>query len=126
MNNLTPKRQVNEEKWLSLIRECRSSGLTVIDWCNQNRISIKGYYYWIAKFRKRAIEDLPRMTKHQLLPSNIEITEVSLPSKQVSEISPVEDKTTPALIRFGNTIIEVNNSASPELIESIIKAVSRC
>lgn len=125
MSNLTPKRQVNEEKWLSLIRECRSSGLTVIDWCNQNGVSIKGYYYWIAKFRKRALEDLPRMTKHQSLATNIELTEVPLPAKPISEILPA-DTATPALVRCGNVTIEVNNSASPELIDSIIKAVSRC
>lgn len=60
ISSLTPDKQVKYQYWLNVIHECRTFGLTNQDWCEQNGISIKSYYYWIAKFRKLALEDLPR------------------------------------------------------------------
>ena len=37
------KRRTDEE-WLSLIQECRSSGFSDRNWCEQNNISINTFY----------------------------------------------------------------------------------
>ena len=58
--SFTPNQQVKLQYWLRVIHECRTSGLTNRAWCEQNGISLKNYYYWIAKIRKLAVEDLPR------------------------------------------------------------------
>lgn len=57
---LTPDKQVKLQYWLDVIRQCRASGLTNQAWCEQHHISLKSYYYWIAKIRKLALEELPR------------------------------------------------------------------
>lgn len=57
---LTPDKQVKYQYWLNGIHECRSSGLTNQKWCEQTGVSLKSYYYWISKFRKLAVENLPR------------------------------------------------------------------
>ena len=60
ISSLTPDKQVKLRYWLDVIRQCRASGLTNQAWCEQNNVSLKSYYYWIAKIRRLALEDLPR------------------------------------------------------------------
>ncbi|WP_280527251.1 hypothetical protein [Clostridium sp. BJN0001] len=33
-------------KWASIIKECRSSQMTVTSWCNENNINTKTFYYY--------------------------------------------------------------------------------
>ena len=58
MNELTPKTQLRIQQWLEIIHLCHESGLSNEQWCTENRISLKSYYYWLAKIRKLAIEIL--------------------------------------------------------------------
>jgi hypothetical protein len=57
---LSPVKQVKIEYWLEVIHKCRASGLTNTEFCKQNNISDKSYYYYLAKIRKMAIEDIPK------------------------------------------------------------------
>ena len=57
ISSLTPDKQVKLQYWLEVIRQCRASGLTNQAWCEQHNISLKSYYYWIAKIRKLALEE---------------------------------------------------------------------
>ena len=43
--------QANLSKWTALFQEQADSGLTIKEWCNQNSLSIRAFYYWkrIAK-----------------------------------------------------------------------------
>ena len=59
ISSLTPNKQVKLQYWLDVIRQCRASGLTNQAWCEEHNISLKSYYYWIAKIRKLALEDFP-------------------------------------------------------------------
>lgn len=60
MNELTPNAQLRIQYWLDIIHQCRESGQSNSQWCAENGISIKSYYYWLAKIRKMAVEELPR------------------------------------------------------------------
>ena len=60
MNELTPNAQLRIQYWLDIIHQCRESGQSNSQWCTENGISIKSYYYWLAKIRKMAVEELPR------------------------------------------------------------------
>ncbi len=44
ISTLTPKKQVKIQFWLKVIKECRASGLTNRDWCEQNNIHLKQYF----------------------------------------------------------------------------------
>ena len=43
-------------EWLSLIQECRLSGLTDKQWCEAHQICPSNFYYQIKKFRNKACE----------------------------------------------------------------------
>ena len=53
------KKQVMEAEWAERIRHCRESGLTVAEWCRQNSINPKTYYYHLRKIRKEICEQIP-------------------------------------------------------------------
>ncbi|WP_445670202.1 IS66 family insertion sequence element accessory protein TnpA [Paenibacillus sp. PL2-23] len=40
------------QQWTELIRDCRSSGQTVVRWCADHEVSVKSYYYWLKKIHE--------------------------------------------------------------------------
>ena len=47
---------LNDEHWLNLITQCRSSGLTDRQWCIKNGIPVSTFYYHVRALRKKACE----------------------------------------------------------------------
>lgn len=47
-------RKVRRSKWMNLIQQWSASGLTKKEWCRQNDISIKSFYYWQRQLRQEA------------------------------------------------------------------------
>ena len=129
ISTLTPDKQVKLQYWLDVIRQCRASGLTNQVWCEQHDISLKSYYYWIAKIRKKALEELPRkrngsrpvMEQTALLPDGApEFTEVSLHGRQDFSAAPA------AVLHIGTVTVELFEDTSRELLEAVMKAVRSC
>ncbi len=44
----------SDEKWLDMISECRSSGLSDKDWCMEHQIGISTFYYHVKRLRNKA------------------------------------------------------------------------
>ncbi len=129
ISTLTPDKQVKLQHWLDVIRQCRASGLTNQAWCEQHDISLKSYYYWIAKIRKLALEELPRkshgcrpvMEQTALMPDTPpEFTEVSLRSRQDFAAAPA------AVLHTGTVTVELFEDTPCGLLETILKAVRSC
>lgn len=129
ISTLTPDKQIKLQYWLDVIRQCRASGLTNQAWCEQHDVSLKSYYYWIAKIRKLALEELPRknhgcrpvMERTVLLPDAVpEFTEVSLHSRQDSCAAPA------AVLHMDTVTVDLFEDTPRELLEAILKAVKSC
>ena len=129
ISSLTPDKQVKLQYWLEVIRQCRASGLTNQAWCEQHNISLKSYYYWIAKIRKLALEDLPRKNngihatadQNTLLPNPAsEFAEIPLPGRHATCSDPA------AVLHIGTITVEVFEDISCELLSTILKAVQSC
>ena len=129
ISTLTPDKQVKLRYWLDVIRQCRASGLTNQVWCEQHDISLKSYYYWIAKIRKLALEELPRkrngsrpvMEQTALLPDGApEFTEVSLHGRQDFSAAPA------AVLHIGTVTVELFEDTPCGLLETTLKAVRSC
>lgn len=52
----TRKSRVPKEEQLKLINECRTSGMTDIDWCREHGIAVSTFYYWVKQLRKEAAQ----------------------------------------------------------------------
>ena len=129
ISTLTPDKQVKLQYWLDVIRQCRASGLTNQVWCEQHDISLKSYYYWIAKIRKLALEELPRKNHGSrpvmeqtvpMLDAAPEFTEVSLRDRQDFSAAPA------AVLHIGTVTVELFEDTPCGLLETILKAVRSC
>lgn len=53
---LAVRNELRLQNWMEIIRECQASGLTNKQFCAQQGISEKTYYYWLRKVRAAAAE----------------------------------------------------------------------
>ncbi len=135
-----------EQKWLDLIQEARSSGLSDKAWCQQNNVPTSTFYYHIHKLRNKVI-DLPA-SRSTIVPEAHEIVKLEildegkLPTVSsyeenpvvVQNVSaPVDEPDRPAVvsmdsdfsarIHMGSVTVDINNSASEQIIRSLISAL---
>lgn len=129
---LTPDKQVKYQYWLNVIHECRSSGLTNQKWCEQNGISLKSYYYWISKFRKLAVEDLPRKeyvssgssisSQKQSDLTEDRFVELPVPVKREH----VNSHKPAAILKTGNISVELYETTTESFLQMLVKVVRKC
>ena len=99
--------------WAERIRELRSSGLTIKDWCLQHKISYSTMSYWMRKLngKESAKEGELIFAK---LPSEKEIfvkeNNIAVPSSLQIFISE-------------NIRIEISDFCRPELLECLLKVL---
>lgn len=135
-----------EQKWFDLIQEARSSGLSDRTWCLQNNVPPSTFYYHIHKLRNKVI-DLPA-SRSTIVPEAHEIVKLEvldedkLPTVSTYEEEPVVVQNTPtpvvetgrseaastdsgfsARIHMKNVCVDISNSASEQIIRSVISAL---
>lgn len=114
------KNHYSLQKWASIIQERNASALSTRQWCNQNGILEGTYYYWLKKIRLKSLEQLPTLN------TEIKVQEVSDENAIFARI-PVPDKQISAdvMISLNGMEIGLNNTATPELIHSVLLAVKQ-
>jgi len=113
---------IRMQEWARQIQECQQSGMTIREWCEENGISTKVYYYR----RKRAREELlDAAGSGQAL--QVSSKALSLPDAPVfaSFSMPKGSKGAAATVRLGDHSVDIYNSADGEVIEYVLKVVSR-
>lgn len=93
------KERVRKEEWAEQVRRCRKSGLTVSEWCKQNNINPKTYYYHLRKIRKEICEQIP------------------VPVMTVSEKCPT------IKLSIADVAAEIPEGISEQTITSVIRAI---
>lgn len=57
------------QKWAEIIGQCQKSGLSNKEFCQQNGISEKSYYYWLRKLRNTVAEsNVPQLVQLESAP----------------------------------------------------------
>lgn len=108
------KQSLHKQKWISLIKECQSSDMTIRDWCKQNDIKEQTYYRNLQKLRSEICEQLPLPVSKPVKPVTFKPLEVQ---------TPVPDMKAAVIVRVGNATIEINNGASKETVEAVLLAL---
>lgn len=113
--------EIRVREWSQIIQDCNASGLTKKEWCLQNHINEKSFYYWQRVIRRETLAACQLPVKAD---SSVETTFVELPSPEHS--APVSTNIhSAAVIRLGNGIsIEISESASAVFIRQLIGAVA--
>ena len=52
---MTRNRRTRQE-WFSLIEQCKSSGSTVKEFCQQEGIQLSNFYYWSKRYRSLELD----------------------------------------------------------------------
>jgi len=108
------------DEWLEIIRTCKSSGMSVKDWCVENHVMEKNYWRWhkilkdecLLKLNNSAL--LPDSTHSENSPAFYEVPIPKAKNKSGGKI---------ATINIFNTSIDVFSEDAAYIV-SIIKGLS--
>lgn len=105
------------QQWTEIIRNCRSSGQTVVRWCADHEVSVKSYYYWLRKVREATCESSPAFS------SPNESTLVPVPSSlRINAPRPEASQEQAAIIlRTDAVTIEIHPHVSTALLEQTLR-----
>ena len=109
------------QNWIKIIRECQSSGLTNKEWCEQNGVSEKSYYYHLAKIRKLALTEIPRKAQNKGFEASF-----NEETSSFAEVTIIEDKPliqSSVVIRKGTSSVEINQEIDASLLKVILEAL---
>ena len=59
------KKEAKLTQWAEMVRQRNESGLTVTDWCKQNGINLKTYYYRLKRVRQAVCNEIEQ---HEIVP----------------------------------------------------------
>lgn len=98
------------ELWMKRIQDCRESGLTQKEWCEQNQISVSSFRYWISKMNKKNMDDSDQEEAvFARLPSEAELI-------QYTDHAPV-------ILNTNGIRIELYPSCSREMMQNLISVL---
>ena len=121
MNQLTIASHNHKiQLWTRRIQECRISSQTVADWCSENDISIKSYYYWMRKIKSEAFETLPSERKSKVLPQKQDaaFAKVNLIEEPKADACAVR-------IHVSGLLLEIQNGADSQTVEHTLRTIQR-
>ncbi len=109
------KNQIRAENWRGLIHACQQSGQSVVNWCEENNINQKTYYYWLRKLRNQELsgKELPVP-----LPDSKPVV-----FKQLEVQSPVAGTQAAVIIHLPSATIEVTDGTSQATLEAVLLAL---
>lgn len=101
-------------QWSSIIRECNNSGMAKKSWMAINNINEKQFYYWQRRIRCEAIQDLEQNPSSS--PTFAELPASVITCQQVDQPD--------AVLRIGKCTLEIHNSFTPVLLQSILQVIA--
>ena len=131
-NKRTPGRSLDE--WMSLVTECRQSGLTDVAWCNENGISPSCFYNTVTRLRKKACQipdpvgkaNTLDLTSHKQDVVRIAIT----PDHSLAELIPERENRSMYLdnshtieIEGNGLCIRMSNAVHPVLLKALMEVL---
>lgn len=105
------------QKWTEIIRDCRSSGQTVVRWCTDHEVNVKSYYYWLRKIRETACESLPAFSS----PNKATLVPVPSSLRMNSPRPEVSQEQAAIILRTDAVTIEIHPHASTALLEQTLR-----
>ncbi len=64
------------QEWAQIHRRCRESGLSNREFCRQNGIAEKTFYYWLKRLRETAVETQPQLVALEDVASDLSLIHI--------------------------------------------------
>lgn len=120
MNAKELETQHNLKKWAAIIKECRSSGMKILQWLEINNISKDQYYYWQRKLKETCIDTFERQAATFV---ELPVTKEVPASTELTVTHTVcKNNSIAAVIKTNGVTFEVTNTATPDFIKNLIEA----
>ncbi len=107
MNTKLATTQIRMTEWAVIIKDCKSSGMKVDDYCQLHDISRDAYYYWLRRVKTAALQQAG-------------FVELPLPE---AKAVPGTDFTTQLVIKAAGNEISINNDTPAELIAKVLDVI---
>lgn len=91
------------QEWAEIYQRCKESGLSNREFCRQNGIAEKIFYYWLKKLRERNLEQQPQF--------------VALPE--------IEDAASMIRIQFGKAVLDLPAWTDVDAIAVLLQALQK-
>ena len=120
---------IRRANWEDIIRQCqqRPANITIKQWCLDNGINEKSYYYWLRKFRREAVKQIavPAAAANTTSTAFAEIPFACSTASSCSTAADIMFSVHPtAVFKYDNLTIAVTNDISDSLLSRIIREVS--
>lgn len=115
MDKITHEMRLTQ--WTSIVHECRSSGISVRAWCIQNNVNEKQFYYWQRRVRGEVFNSIKKI-ESQSQPNFVQLPAHADLSNNISSFN------ADMVIRIGNSILEISNTVSEDLLSKVFKVMS--
>ena len=122
-------KRVCKDDQVRLIMECRQSGLSDYQWCEQNGIHPGNFYNWVSKLRKQGYTFPESEAKSNAVPNVQEAVKVDLIQSQESSlkmeqnVSLIETPAVAAELLVGGITLRLFNGADEKLIQSTLRCL---
>ena len=110
--------------WVERIRECRTSGLAVNDWCRQNGFTRQAYYYWMRKLKREFVDALPEHNTYEA--ASIIPVEKPAPPIGWTICEAAEEKTIfkkCVTVKVGKCQVDVTPESDIQLLSNILRVL---
>ena len=121
------RKSVCKADQIRLIMECRKSGLSDYQWCEQNGIHAGTFYNWVSKLRKSGYTFPDAKGKTKAKPNIQEVVKVdivddtSVVEQNVSMSVKPSNNSLAAELQIGNVTLRLFNGADQCVIQNILK-----
>ena len=115
------KHQARLVEWKEKIMECRSSGVSVKQWCSENNVSDVAYYRWEREIFGRS----NRQDGLNAAVSEPVFAELPPPNQNPS-INISEPSHLIATLRFEKGELKIYSGADPEVVKTLCSALKLC
>ena len=111
------KHQAKVQEWGLAIQDCRSSGLSVREWCRQRGVTPTTYYRW----ERELLSGIGR--KEAALPSGTAFVELTIPERCEALRNSTERTIT---LNIGNGSIDLYQEMNMELLRALVELLRTC
>lgn len=125
-------KRVCKDDQIRLIMECRQSGLSDYQWCEQNGIHPGNFYNWVSKLRKAGYTFPDLGVKANAVPNKQEVVKVDFiqcpePSNEVEQNVSLTVSSASASIAaellIGGITLRLFNGADEQLIQNTLRCI---
>jgi len=128
------KEQIKLRGWAMQIDACNRSGLTVKQWCAENGVAVKTYYYHVKRVREEMLNtvEIANALKQPRSGSTREGAGLMQTGLAISDRLPVfaalpmpKPKGVAVTVRVGAYAVDIQDGADEAVVEQVLKVVAR-